>query len=330
MPEITRSLAVDGTFRPEAVNFLGNIPDKALFHVQHGLRHPESLYQFSLDNVAAAFTKVAEAYLSKTSEYRDRRSGAFDLSDLLHYQESFLHAAREHVDDCYLILKTLVDPAATRKSSRFAEEFVIDNRLAGAKAFQQSMESYKKTFLILNKLKHQQGRLRGISIWTEAGAHIGYFLEEPDSEGRLGPSPELHPDQGAISFARDLPWHMFNIYRCSNRLVEAIRKALVAIYGVTIRPKIAADDDLWRNVVRLAEALPPRIFSKEVPKKVATFRRSDHDTVLVIRFPIASLRSLQKRESSGKAKGRQILAGYCQYRRDQFPSGTCYGQSRSL
>src|SRR5450755_4538388 len=125
MPEITRSLAIDGTFRPEAVNFLGNIPDKALFHVQHGLRHPESLYQFSLDKVAAAFTRVAEAYFSKTWEYRDQRSGALDLGDLLHYQEDFLHVVREHLDDCYLVLKTLVDPAATRKGSRFAEEFVM-------------------------------------------------------------------------------------------------------------------------------------------------------------------------------------------------------------
>jgi hypothetical protein len=285
MPEITRSLAIDGTFRPEAVNFLGNIPDKALFHVQHGLRHPESLYQFSLDKVAATFKRVAEAYLSKTQEYRDQRSGAFDLTDLLNYQEAFLHAAREHLDDCYLILQTLVDPTSTQKRSRFAEEYVIENRLAGAKAFQQSMESHKKTFRILNKLKHRQGRLRGVSIWTGAGAHIGYFLEELDSEGRLGPSAEIHPDQGAISFARDLPWQIFNIYRCSNRLVEAIRKALVAAYGLAIRPRIAADDALWKEVVCLAEAVHPRIFPKEVPKKIATFRRSNDDTVLTIRFP---------------------------------------------
>jgi hypothetical protein len=284
MPEITRSLAIDGTFRPEAVNFLGNIPDKALFHLQHGLRHPESMYQFSLDKVATTFKKVAEAYLSKTQEYHGQQSGGFDLTDLLNYQEAFLHAAREHLDDCYLILQTLVDPTSTQKRSRFAEEYVIENRLAGAQAFQQSMENHKKTFRILNKLKHRQGRLRGVSIWTEPGAHIGYFLEEPDSEGRLGPSAEIHPDQGAISFARDLPWQSFNIYRCSNRLVEAIRKALAAC-GLTIRPRIATDEALWKEVVCLAEAVPPRIFPKEVAKKIATFRRSNDETVLTIRFP---------------------------------------------
>lgn len=285
MPEITRSLAVDGSFRPEAVNFLCQIPDPVLFHLQHELRHPESLYEFSLDKVARAFIRVAEAYLSKTAELRDQRSGAFEIDELLHYQGEFLHAAREHLDDCYLILKTLIDPATARKASRYAEEFVLENKLPGAVSFHQSMEGYKDAFRILNKLKHQQGWLRGVSVWTEAGAHLGYFLEEPDSNGCLGPSPEIHPDQGAFSFARDLPWHMFNIYRVSNRLVDAVRRALSSVHGVEIRPRLVSESDLWRKVADLAEKIPARVFAKEVPKKIATFQYANNATELTIRFP---------------------------------------------
>jgi hypothetical protein len=234
----------------------------------------------------------------------------------LSYQEAFLHAAREHLDDCYLILRTLVDPAAVGTTARFAEDYLIESRLPGAKPFQQSMESYKQSFQILNKLKHQQGRLRGLSLWTDAGAHLGYFLEDPHREGRLGPSPEIHPDRGAISFARDLPWQLFNVYRCSNRLVEAIRKAVATLHGVSIHPGRATDDALWRKAIGLVAAITPRVFPEEVPRNIATFRRSENETMLTIKFP----ERVQPRfPASMRAVCSWVIDGHCPTFKVPFP-----------
>jgi hypothetical protein len=280
--KITRNLSIDGTFGPEAVNFLGQVPPEALFYIQHQLRHPESIYALSLGKVGEVFSKVADAYMSKAQEYRGINSTSLEMSDLLRYQENLLRAMQEHLDDCWLILKTLIDPASAMKAPSFADKYVIENMLPGAKSFRDALAGYKSTLRIANKLKHQQGRLRGVAIWLPSGAHLGYFLEEPDANGTIGPSPEIHPDQGAISFARDLGWHLFNVYLCSQKLVSAVSKALDA-RGINIQPKVCSNDKNWERIVSLAVGIPTAYFPKELPKHAASFH-CDSQT-LTIKFP---------------------------------------------
>lgn len=282
--EITRNLSSDGTFSPEAVNFLGQIPPEALFYIPHQLRHPDSIYSLSLGNVAEAFSKVADAYMSMARECRDNNPVGLEMTDLLKHQENLLRAMQEHLDDCWLILKTLVDPACATKAPLFADKYVIENRLPGAKSFRDAITGYKSTLRIANKLKHQQGRLRGVAIWLPSGAHLGYFLEEPDVHGNIGPSPEIHPDRGAISFARDLGWHLFNVYLCSQKLVSAVSKALNA-RGVNVRPKVRPNDEKWEKVVSLAIRIPAAYFPKELPKHAASFNCDASGQTLTIKFP---------------------------------------------
>jgi hypothetical protein len=283
--EITRSLSTDGNFCPAAANILGEIPRNALFFVQHQLRHPNSIYSLSLGKVGEAFTKLAEAYLSKMEEYRSSTLNGLEMSELLRDQESFLRSLQEHLDDCYLILKTLVDPASATRKPIFADKYVIENKLRGARSFQNALVDYKRALRIANKLKHQQGRLRGVAIQMPRGRHLGYFLEEPDPLGRIGPSPEIHPDQGCISFARNLTWHLFNVYLCSEKLVAAIGTALSALYGTSLQPKISIGDQKWDHVVSLACRIPQAFFPKEVRKHAASFRCDASGQTLTIRFP---------------------------------------------
>jgi hypothetical protein len=283
--EITRSLSKDGSLCPAAVNILGQIPPNALFFIAHQLRHPDSIYSLSLEKVGEAFTKVAEGYLSKMEEYRSNSQNNLEMPELLRDQESFLRALQEHLDDCYLILKTLVDPASALQSPVFADKYVIANKLPGAKSFQDALLDYKKTLRSANKLKHQQGRLRGVAIWLPSGPHLGYFLEEPDTHGQIGPSPEIHPDQGCISFARDLPWHLFNVYLCSEKLIAAISKALSGLYGTSPQPKVSTGNQKWGHIVSLASRIPQALFPKELRKHTATFRCDASRQTLTIKFP---------------------------------------------
>ncbi len=211
--KITRSLSLHGTFSPAAVNVLGQIPSQALFHTRQQLRHPESIYRLSLEKVGDAFCKVAEAYLAKTETYSEATPpNSWEITELLKHQEDFLRVLQEHLDELWLILKTLVDPTSATEGALFANQYVLANKLSGAKTFEEAIAGYKKSLRIANKLKHQQCCLRGVAVWLPGSAHLGYFLEEPDAKGHLGPSPDIHPDQGAISFARALTWHLFNIY----------------------------------------------------------------------------------------------------------------------
>jgi hypothetical protein len=220
----------------------------------------------------------------KQTECRDNNPSSLEMSDLLKYQESLLRSLQEHLDDCWLILKTLIDPASATKTPLFADRYVIKNRLPWAKSFQDALTAYKSTLRIANKLRHQQGRLRGVAVWLPSGAHLGYFLEEPDANGIIGPSPEIHPDRGAISFARDLGWHLFNVYLCSQKLVSAASKALEA-RGLNIQPKACANDKNWQKVVSFAVRIPTAYFPKELAKNFAGFHLSGDGQTLTIKFP---------------------------------------------
>jgi hypothetical protein len=195
-----------------------------------------------------------------------------------------LKALQEHIDDCYLILKTLVDPSAVKRTPLFADRYVIENKLPGAKYFQRAIVTVKSHLQIANKLKHQQGRLRAVAAWPPASVHFGYFLEEPDDKGVLGPSADIHPDQGAFSFSHDLPFRLWDLYVCSEKLVEALKTALSTLHGFQLTSCVAAEP-CWCSVVDNICKVPLAIFPKEQQKPLARFLMKDPDT-LEIHFPV--------------------------------------------
>lgn len=207
------------------------------------------------------------------------------MAALLDSQANFLHALQEHVDELWLILKSLVDPSSAMKKPVFADRYVLENKLPGAKTFQAAISDYKRTLRIVNKLKHQQGYLRGVAIWLPDRPHLGYFLEEPDSQGYIGPSPEIHPDRGAFSFASDLRCHILNVYLCSEKLANATKTALGS-RGAQLQAGTSAAVKGWADVVTRVSALPEDYFPKEVTKSAANFVLEKTTRTLTIDYPI--------------------------------------------
>lgn len=284
MTEIIRSLAINGNFCPSAVNVLGEIPKEALFNIPQGLRHPDAIYRLSLEKLKDAFCKVADGYLEKMEEYRSDASKKLELGQLIKDQHDFLHILQEHLDEMWLILKTLIDPASAKNGPIFADRYVLENKLPGARSFQSAIADYKKTLRIANKLKHQQTYLRGVAIWQPNSVHLGYYLEEPGLDGVIGPSLEIHPDQGAFSFARDLKIHLLNVYLCSEKLVNAIKKALDS-RGMPLRENNSSGVRDWEKVVLRASKIPAAYFPKEAKKSTASFEINDEEQVLTIKCP---------------------------------------------
>jgi hypothetical protein len=285
--KISRSLKNDGTVGPIALNFLAGIPQNHLFFREHQLRHPVSIYNLSLDKLTKAFIAVVEEYGRDTIRFSVEPNGGFDIKGLLQAQEHLLHCLQEHLDDCYLILKTLIDPAKTNATAIAANEFVADSKLPGSKSFVQAADEYRRSLTIVNKLKHNQGRLRGYGIYPGDGIYLGYFLEEPDKEGVVGPSPEIHPNQGAFSFARDLKLRFFLVYSLSGKLVKAVERALLGLYQTSL-PKAAGPQqktDDWNRLVALISKIPNAIFPRELNLGVATIHLTDDGQELTMRFP---------------------------------------------
>jgi hypothetical protein len=285
---ITRSIERDGTLGPVALHCLPGIPEQYLFFRQQQLRHPASIYNLSLDKLGKAFLAVVEGYARDTGRLRMEPAGGFELKALLDAQEHLLRCLQEHMDDCYLILKTFIDPATTKAKDRFADKYVIEAKLPGAKAFMEATADYKVSLRIANKLKHSQGRLRGFGIYPASGVRLGYFLEEPDKAGVIGPSPEIHPNQGAFSFARDLKWRFFLTYSLAENLVNAVQRALRGLHqfqlGPTTTPTQSQSDD-WNRLVTLISKIEPAIFPKEHDASVASVLLSNSGRELSIVFP---------------------------------------------
>lgn len=285
--KIERNLDHDLTLGPLAFDYLAGIPEKCVFFREHQLRHPASIYNLSLEKVTKAFVAVADGYARDTARFTVEPNGGFDLKALLEAQEHLLRCLQEHLDDCYLILKTFVDPATTKAKSIQADQYVVDSKLLGAKAFVQSTVDYKTSLRIANRLKHNQGRLRGIGIYPGDGVYLGYFLEEPNKAGVLGPSPEIHPDRGAFSFARDLKWRFFLIYSLSENLVTAVKRALLGLHQAPLEraapPRKQSDD--WNRLAAMISRIPRAIFPKELNASVATVQLTDDGRELSIKFP---------------------------------------------
>ncbi len=284
--KITRSLVRDGTLGPNALNYLSILPEQCVFFRQQQLRHPASLYSLSLQGVATAFENVLKEYDDGTNRYRIRPdTDPFDLKSLLAAQDRLLRCLQDHLADCFLILKTLVDPANTRATTIFAEEYMVQSKLPGVKAFIQSIADYKISLRIANKLKHSQGRLRGVGIYVWDGVNLGYFLEEPNSDGSIGPSSDLHPSRGAFSFARDLKWRFFLVYSLSKNLVTAIERAFIGLHGASLIKRKTSPSDYWDRLSSRMSEIPWAIFPKEANTSAATIRLSQDRQELVMKFP---------------------------------------------
>ena len=148
-------------------------------------------------------------------------------------------------------------------------------------------QDYKTSLNIANKLKHNQARLRGVGIYPGDGVYLGYFLEEPDKDGTLGPSPEIHPDQGAFSFARDLKWRFFLVYSLAEKLVRAVERALAGLHQFSIKPGISsqAQNVAWDHLAIAVGNIPFALFPKEMSAAAASVRVTEDQRQLCIKFP---------------------------------------------
>jgi hypothetical protein len=109
-----------------------------------------------------------------------------------------------------------------------------------------------------------------MGIWLPDEVNLGFFLEEPDKDGHIAPSEEIHPSQSATSFAYDLPWRMARVYVCSEKLMKAVTTAVHNLHGDVLKetPHGLAS---WEPVVQNLVKFPPAIFPKEMNRGIARF-----------------------------------------------------------
>lgn len=129
-------------------------------------------------------------------------------ADLIERTDAFLDSVMEHHDDAKTILNTIGVSKATF------------NR------FQADVRPHRDDVgKVVNKIKHEQGRLRFVQAEKGDDVVMGYYVEAPfDGGTSLGPSELVHPPDGrtAFSYNRDVRFHVAEVVGISEALARAV------------------------------------------------------------------------------------------------------------
>jgi hypothetical protein len=299
MMRIARSKNQDGTLAPSALNYLEHIPDNYHFLNQHARRPPVGIYNVSFEQLTADFGNLLDEYF-KTREFIREHANEFPNGEkyyegLLKAQKDLIHSLQAHVDDCYAILASLIDPASVSAKVakiRFTDRWLDTIGFPTLDTFKKSISEYRDNYLahLVNGLKHRQNRLRGIFFYNASEVRLGYYLEEPDTDGVPGPSFNLHEDGNtAFSFAKDILFNLYHVYYLSEMLVDAFSSALQHYQSFTLNPqKVSSENDKWLDVLRRAFRIHPQVFPSELDKPYPyfSFTENDSDQSLVLMYPV--------------------------------------------
>jgi hypothetical protein len=180
-----------------------------------GLRSAVAIYNTSVAAIAhrlAMATRVLDLVSRSEPEAPDASRSAKE--ELLESYESLLHSLMHHMEDCLGVLKGFTtDDAAFSKHSAIKE-------------YGKRVREYRSHIgLVVNRIKHQQGRLRLMNVRLGHLRFAGYFVERGLPGGGVGPDPDIHRGGiTAFSFNRDLKYHLCHVMLTSEALAAAVSR----------------------------------------------------------------------------------------------------------
>jgi len=175
---IVRSIKSNGNYNTELYSLLNNIQDIKIYNDEHGLRHPLGIYNIAFGKILNSCRKVLDTI--KDNEY-----------DKVKYI-AFLESINEFIDDGYNIIKCFYPLNITKSKAIFSDKWLESIDQIGISKYKKIINQYtKQVKYIVNKLKHEHGRITEIKIETKYGGCRGYFLEKYNV-GSLEPDEYIH------------------------------------------------------------------------------------------------------------------------------------------
>lgn len=273
---LKRSIIHDGNIAPDVYNLLKCLPDEYLHNLEYGKAHPLAIYNESLNRIIKAFSKVLDIYLKHNyfEEFEDD-----DFLELLDRQKELLHSIHSHFDDCYQIIKVTspypniegISKKDLKKLERSPYYWLNYFKNPGIKLFTRKTENYR-VFIgnIVNKIKHEQARLRGITIKMDQQLYLGYFVEVVGVNKKYVsklPDLDIHPFGTAFSFARDLFFHFYNLYEISYYLKESLELSFNKNYDSPLKyEKVKVSYPDFGNIAKKLSELDNYFFLDEYSK----------------------------------------------------------------
>jgi hypothetical protein len=127
----------------------------------------------------------------------------------------------------------------------------------------------------VNAIKHKHRKLSSLHFHGIGLFCPGYFVEGVCGDGAIGPDPDVHKDANvAISFNRDLPFHIINLYYAAAVLGAEIQKLTRMPFQMQ-EESLNRSDEALAEVMRRLSILPRTYFPDEarMPVPLVEYRR---------------------------------------------------------
>jgi hypothetical protein len=203
---------------PPITKVLAAIPQEALYHELIGRRAPLAVYNVAVQELWSRLQKVIRC-LESMSKYKLPESdqtaipGLPDMPDTLENYRELLYSLMEYLEDCKGILRSLFKSADAFKKNPYVRNYEAE------------IEQYRDYVgNIVNKIKHNQARLRGVFLYNEDLFVPGFYVEKAIDGDTVGPDSDIHEGGAtAISFYRDIRYHFVEVLLSSDSLALAAR-----------------------------------------------------------------------------------------------------------
>lgn len=254
---------------PRATSALEAAKDFPTFQTRLKLRHPLAVYNISISQVVSRFSATLKSYKQlslpfSTSKEQEERNAVF-LDSL----DALLDSLIEHIDDCNNVIRCFFDSDNDPKYKKIYSQF------------KSSIRPYRDHIgKVVNKIKHEQGRLRPISFTWPGGNSYGYFVEGANHEGAVGPDEDIHEGGNtAFSVARDFRFHLCGIYFVGTHLAQAVYEA--SSIGTSHRHVSAEATEGLAALIQGISEIPPIFFPDEIRKPVPSVKISTRSGALI-------------------------------------------------
>ena len=289
---IKRSIRKDGNILPEAYNLLNNLPEKALNYLEHNELHPVDIYSSSLGRIIKSFLRLKENLIILNDSQEDPIK---HRDNVLESQKEVLQSIHAHIDDCNRILKVTspvmdfknLNRNDKKKADRHVTFWLQKAKHPSYNYFEEKIRPYRTVGKIVNKIKHENAKLRLLSI-EGSNKSFGYYVEGKiikKNEVVLCPDTEIHPECTAFSFYRDMALNFYIIYIISHYLSLSLSKSLKNYYDITISQK-ASENIYFSELKEISEYIQdnefnyfPDEYNKQLP--LILFDNS-HDNNLIM------------------------------------------------
>jgi hypothetical protein len=246
---------INKPFQLPASEYLQSTKDKVSDFPSENYRHPLAIYNISvttaIDSALNLINHLENIMPFCGSETAEKLMSNKEISLAT---KGFLLSVGEHIDACEKVILCYFQ-SKDKKTIKNSKENLRKN-----------LEWYEKHIMTqANHIKHKHSQIRNICLYTTSLAVPGYFIESAIDSQCVGPDPDIHHENTAFSYMRELRVFVCGLIYISKSLSSVLRKNsenFVAIEDPSDNTKFK---ELIKRVSFIPEIMLPDEYNKKYP-----------------------------------------------------------------